>query len=477
MAALANIAASPLAGQVVLIDMIGGEESRHPIVPLPWCAVCGGAVGMPPRPGPLLPAGITTAELRRRLAGWVDSRTGIVGHLIASGADGEKGCLPYCAVAVVNPFREGARISTPLFGYGKGLTETESLIGAFGEAMEQYSAARIPAADLCFAPLDRLPGPAIPLSELSLYTESQYGRPGFPFRPYDPSRPISWTRGSWLDTGEPVWLPAAAVYMNAPPADSSPLCQVTSNGLAAGESVGQAALHAVLELIERDALILTWLGERPASRVILDEQLDEGLDEILTSIARRGARVELYLLSAGIDVPVALCLARGDGLSWPGATLGSGAHLNPRIAIRKAILELGQTGPYHARLWAERTAAIPADASDVRSFAQHALFYLPPEHSRAFDFLCANGETVLYSTLEDSGDPGLKVCIDRLAAAGLRAAIADVTSPDVALLPLRVVRAVVPGLEPLHCGFGMERLDNQRVRALGRINRQIHPFC
>jgi ribosomal protein S12 methylthiotransferase accessory factor len=255
-------------------------------------------------------------------------------------------------------------------------------------------------------------------------------------------------------------------------------CQVTSSGLAAGATFDQAALHATLELVERDALMLTWLSERPARRVILDQPLEEGLARIVESIQRRGACVELYLLNAGIDIPVAVCAAFGDGTSWPGATVGCGADLDPRIAIRKAILEQGQTGPGHARLLVEGRAGIPAGETAVRSFADHALYYLPSERSRAFDSLRrAHSEPLRYSALAAPPDSGLSACLCRIAAAGIRIAAADVTPPDVALLPMRVVRAVSPGLQPLHCGFGMERLPCARLRSAGWRNPQIHPFC
>ena len=63
-------------------------------------------------------------------------------------------------------------------------------------------------------------------------------------------------------------------------------------------------------------------------------------------------------------------------------------------------------------------------------------------------------------------------------AAGVRVAFVDVTSPDVAGTGLRVVRALAARLQPLHCGYGLERLGNQRLLELGEgpLNRDIHPM-
>ena len=46
-------------------------------------------------------------------------------------------------------------------------------------------------------------------------------------------------------------------------------------------------------------------------------------------------------------------------------------------------------------------------------------------------------------------------------------AIVDVTSPDVATGPFRVVRAVSPDLQGLAYGYGMDRAVVSRIRAMG----------
>ena len=54
----------------------------------------------------------------------------------------------------------------------------------------------------------------------------------------------------------------------------------------------------------------------------------------------------------------------------------------------------------------------------------------------------------------------------RLRTHGIRVAIVDVTAPDVASGPFRVVRAVSPDLMPITFGHGLERLPPERVRGL-----------
>ena len=480
---LSHYAPSPLLGRLLFQHTSTLETTLHTIIPMPWCEVCGGASAMSPResqPGPLASAQ-TPEALRRALAGWVDQRTGVIPYLLVGSSDAMEPGLPVCASAILSVYTEGVyNPLRPEGGYGKGLTATEALMGAAGEAMEHYSAARFRLGDLHLSSLNDLTGESMDPRLLCLYEESQYCRPGFPFARFDPDRPIYWTQGRWLDTGEAVWVPALPTFLGFPATGEELFCQVTSNGLAAGADLEDASLRAVFELVERDAFMLTWLCRLPGRRLIVDDSLEPGTNEILRQLRARGAKIELYLLNVGLSIPTVICLGLGDGRSWPGVTAGLGTHLSPRLAARKAILEHGQTGPYFCRLMVRAEQPIPSRPQEVRTSRDHALFYAPAERAVAFDFLRSGGDKPLcLGDLDEPTEVPLADCARRLAGAGVRTAIVNVTAPDVNQSPFRVARALGTYLQPIYFGFGLERQDNPRLRALlkGRINPDIHPLC
>ena len=61
---------------------------------------------------------------------------------------------------------------------------------------------------------------------------------------------IDWTIAEELLTAQEVWLPASSVFFFGSPK----LYDVSSNGLASGNELTEATLHALYELIERDAI-------------------------------------------------------------------------------------------------------------------------------------------------------------------------------------------------------------------------------
>jgi ribosomal protein S12 methylthiotransferase accessory factor len=277
-----------------------------------------------------------------------------------------------------------------------------------------------------------------------------------------------------------VFVPALPTYFNFHATCAERFCQVTSSGLAAGESFEDAALRATLELIERDAFMMTWLCQLPAARIALDDDVPPPVREIARQLGEHGASVELYSLSAGVPVPVIACLAIGDGERWPGTTVSLGAHPDPSVALSKAVLEQGHVGPYIRRLMKDENVARPSTPDGVRTLNDHALYYVPVERRPAFDFLrAAAGEGVGLSALGPGRPPTWEGLSESLAAEAVRVAVADVTSPDLRSSPFAVARALGTFLQPIDFGYALRRLASPRLErhAHAGINPDPHPVA
>jgi ribosomal protein S12 methylthiotransferase accessory factor len=243
---------------------------------------------------------------------WVASSPIINGVLFGC-SDWEVEGPPVCAVAVARGFR----------GFGKGLTQSDALASAVGEALEQYAASQVRHLELYCATFREIEEQAFDPRWLCLYKEEQYRRPGFPYQRFDPDRPMHWVRGQWLDTGESVYMPAFAIWLVSA-FEEEALCQVTSNGLAAGSSVKEAAEQAALELYERDAFLNSWIALKPKTRIPLDS-FEPPIARIIEHLRSRGAELDVYLVENGSPAFVAVCVGRGNGSDWPAVTLGLGA--------------------------------------------------------------------------------------------------------------------------------------------------------
>ena len=475
---LSGYAASKLAGALFVQNLISLETSFHKVIPMPWCEVCGGAGATEPSAKEVVwPQ--DDHDPGEFFAGWLDARTGIVSGITKRELRTFTSSSLHCVHAVTANYTEGvAPSNTAESCGGKGLTHFAATVGAMGEAIERYSASRFRLTDMLRSPLGG--EDFLDPRKLCLYEERQYEDKAFPFVRFDPDQPHLWTRGRWLDSGEDVWVPALMTFYNFPDGVEQPFCQTTTNGLAAGSSLDDAALRAVLELIERDAFLVSWLARRPGKRVLIDDSLDPAVRSVVSQLEDCKTHLELYLVDAGLKIPVIVCLGLGDGESWPGLTVSSAAHLSPQVAMRNAILEQAYSGIYlrHLMLEGRSAPATPAQVSS-ESFLDHGLYYLPRERAGAADFLRVDKDAVCLRSLEEPADVTLAECSRRLTAAGIRVAVADVTSPDVALGPFRVVRALGINMQPIHCGYGLERTANPRLKSFlnGPLNASIHPLC
>ena len=473
---------SQLLDHILAVDAETLDASLHKVIPLAHCRVCGGAAAFPvviQEPVQLSPDDSPDVVLGA-LAGWVDQRTGIISNVFLEPSSNIVGGLPFIATAACPHIIEedGSLRRLPL-GWGKGLTVSGALLSAVGEAIERYAASLPDSKRIIWQRPENLDGDFIDPRACAQYTDAQYERDDFPYVRFDASVRHPWVCGKWLSNGAPVWVPAVFAFLSFTLEPEQLICQGSSNGLAAATDQEEAVLRATLELVERDAFMATWLTGFPGRRVELDGTLDPLLRCVLDGIEALGATVEVYTLSTSACGTTALCLGLGDGDQYPGATIGLGADLDARSALRQAILELAQTGPYLRRMMRSNALPIPDTPSSVREMLQHASYYFPRERATVFNrFRNSDAPIALRDFAKGAPERTLANCASELDAAGVRVALVDVTSADIATGPFRVFRAVSSNLQPISYGYGFERSLVERLRMLKVASKspEIHPI-
>jgi ribosomal protein S12 methylthiotransferase accessory factor len=151
--------------------------------------------------------------------------------------------------------------------------------------------------------------------------------------PYS-DHPLHWVRGHiQTRSGQnDILVPAQYVYM-FPNADEVEVFRTSSNGLASGNTMEEAKLHGLLEILERDG---DYTVPYNPSRVSTLAASDGKMAEVLERYAHRGLQVQLLDLTSEFGVPVyrAFVQIGSQVLS------GSGSHLDGKIAAARAVCEL-----------------------------------------------------------------------------------------------------------------------------------------
>jgi ribosomal protein S12 methylthiotransferase accessory factor len=162
----------------------------------------------------------------------------------------------------------------------------------------------------------------------------------------DPDRVIDWVEGWDLAAGAPAWVPLEAVTLDTVfPPGYAPVFDVSSNGLASGNHPAEAIVHAVCEVIERDAEA-RWRAARGDRRVDL-ETIPGAAGALVARLGRAGVHVTVWDLTSDLGVPVHGCAILEDPRepSWRSLGLyqGFGCHLDPEVSVIRAVTEAVQT--------------------------------------------------------------------------------------------------------------------------------------
>jgi ribosomal protein S12 methylthiotransferase accessory factor len=321
--------------------------------------------------------------------------------------------------------------SPPANASGIGLTVQEAFQGCVGEGIEYLSQLQgdddvLVRADLA-APMAILDQPARDLVTALI-------------SPRGEAR-LSWYRARRMSDGGEVLLPAdlclrrpAALQEFAP---AFPL----SIGSAAGPSWEAAALHGLLELIERDAASLWWRGGRPGRAVAAEVEASANalLRELRAGVsAARHNRLLDITTDTGIPAVVAFSF-RPDGF---GFAFGLAARRTVQAAARSAVLEMCQMELAQAVVEAKRRERGDAalNARD-RAHLQRATTI----NAGRCALLHPGGGRAEHRPI-DTADPreAVQLVVQRLAQLGIATYSLDLTRERFAI---PVARMIVPALQ------------------------------
>jgi thiazole/oxazole-forming peptide maturase SagD family component len=278
-------------------------------------------------------------------------------------------------------------------------------------------------------------------------------------------RPIDWIRASDTSTGEVALLPADLCLRRplerraiAPPA-------ALSSGVAAGQSFEAAALRAVLELCERNAAAMWWLGGRRPEHFALDHPALKAGAELIERLRRGVTARRTLLLDITTDNAVPAVAAVSIDHCGRGLACGLSSRLDASDAAKAAILEMCQM----------EMAAPVAEAKRVES-GDAALNEADRRHLRRAEFAAMDCELLHpwdISSHAAGGLPpgsGLAGLLGHLRTRGVRLHLLDHTRQDVGVA---VVRAVSPDLQPFSTAVSTKRFVEARRDRENIAEREI----
>lgn len=326
---------------------------------------------------------------------------------------------------------------------GKGIDDETARISGVMESIEVWHAENI------HAPTVRASAAALSRENISALS---LGMPLRKCSTFDRDTIIRWIEGVDLcDRGRKYYVPYHLVHTQfvLPPDDPNAHFCASSNGLASGNNFSEALVHALCEVIERDASALwhaTPLNLTADRRVDPSTIDDEECLRVLEMLEAADMETVIWNITSDICVPafrveiVEQCINLPSYFSTP--TYGEGCHPTRGIALLRAMTEACQS----------RLNLIIGSREDIGAeeyltegergpeeiHRQHRVIEKRPQ--RFLDIPTYHNTTI---------EADLDTIIDKLQAADIAEAVCirldNGTDPNLA-----VVRVVVPGLEGVH---------------------------
>ncbi len=363
--------------------------------------------------------------------------------------------LDRVGVPVVAATRPSAGLGAISVYSGKGATEIQARISAIMESVERCFA-EIPETNVDFrdkpVDTDRVIKTYEDFEDVNAIDPETLLLP----EPITPGTRIEWMRGWDILNDCEVLVPVNAIYH--PYISGMFLFRSNTSGLASGNTIEEAIVHGLLEVIERDAISIAEYSRNVGTEIILQED-DVEVYDLKNKFESVGIPVKLWLLPSITGIPVVV--AALDDIKTRDPTMlvmGAGAHLSPEHAIFRALTEAAQF----------RLAQISGAREDVQKRSGFVVGAGYDRMKRMNKFWYEDGETTTLPEIPDlsSDTPAgsILTIIERLRLCGAaeHVIIVDISQP---WIDVPVIRAIIPTFE-------LYTVDRERIGKRAREARK-----
>jgi ribosomal protein S12 methylthiotransferase accessory factor len=337
------------------------------------------------------------------------------------------------------------------FTFGKGLRRVDAEVGAYMEALEFYFA------EPGNGRVSTRWGSARDVASRERADDAVLDFAPLLQREVDLDGPLLLASVRDLESGDECAIPAELVLYPAPDCGQT-LFGSSTNGLASGNSLLEASIQALLELIERDI----WSFElvRGASRLVETSSLPDDVREIVERAERNGLQLKVRAITNDYGMPFfAVFVFDLNNPSRKTFNGGWACDLDRDRALMRAVTEAAQSRVafIHGgrKVPASRAASLDAQQQEAKLVRQHMLGV---SDSRQQMLLTDIPDLAFAGTLQQK----LDAVIERLRRVLPEPIYRAVFTPPES--PLQVVRLVVPL---------MENLKETRVRVGRRLKATI----
>jgi ribosomal protein S12 methylthiotransferase accessory factor len=370
----------------------------------------------------------------------------------------------------------GMEGTTGISGAGSHADPATARWLSVAEALERYATCVYSPDQVIWATAAELGAEALDLGRCPQVSPAELAGPGCFAVPPDPAAPMRWVRGVSLMSGRRIWVPAVLVYLHLPPASTGERFTIPiSTGCAAHTDLYRALAKGVCEVVERDAVALTWLQRLELPEITVDVDAEPFAGYLRAVRENPRVRMHLYDATTDIGIPTVYGVEVTPDHPRIRTVVNCATDPDPAEAIAKVLREVAAV-----RIALRHLRPSAPDPDDFTILHDGALFMAEPARAHAFDFLLGTGRSTRLSAMPHhrfaDGRAEFRHVRDRLAAAGHEAFAVDLTTDEAERVGVSVVKVLVPTLQPLTFAPRVQFRGHPRLyRAPAAMGHPVHP--
>ena len=367
----------------------------------------------------VVPPNVTVRRIRSLL-----ERSGRFGDLIVERLD-QKDIF---GVPVYRIYQEGDNY----LEHGKGLIRAQAMASGLMEFVERYSALRPVPSAMVMSTKEGLGDEAV--SYWDLVPERRLAE-GSSREEVDRLK-MYWTRAWSLTRQQDVYVPGHLVYTHIPYLDTRWYC---TNGLGAGNTMEEALVHAICEVVERHQEEFINRNHLPVDCIDQSTIISKPVLWALKLFRKNGFEVHLADYSGDLGIPTVQVLAihPAEKTTHAGWCMAHGTHTDPAVAMVRVLSELCQTRAVYIKNTEDGTHEEEQQYASLSIGVRRML--KERQHSRPMPF-----STLPDVTRDDIGEE-VEELVKRLDARGFEVIASDITHPH---LKVPCVRVIVRDMQP-----------------------------
>ena len=215
--------------------------------------------------------------------------------------------------------------------------------------------------------------------------------------------------------------------------------------------------------------MIMWQNQLPCRKLDLSTVSNPFIQSLLSALEVLPVECHAYLIPSDIGVPVILVLLRSTSGHLPHTVMGISVDLDPQKALMLALEEVSLSWIGMGRYaLAEKDYKPAKDYSDITTLTLHGLVHaVDPALGKSLEFLNDSEDLLPIQEIQNSCDDSMlnniQTLVERLRQKDLNVIVKDLTTVDVDEAGFKVIRVVVPGMQPLDVSHARRHLGGNRI--------------